>query len=90
MPRKKKKTITKQSTPAGALIYCGPDMPGAGLKRFTAFYGELPKKVNELLESNPKAAALFVAPGDLAKTRSKIYRKGTPEYQLYNKMKGGI
>ncbi|HOV79366.1 MAG TPA: hypothetical protein PK728_04610 [Bacillota bacterium] len=85
----------KEAAPAGErLIYCGPNIPGGALQRYTVFKGGLPAHLTGLFEKCPAVKTLFVPPVDLARVDRAIGTKGTPEHSAFQEvlqyiMKGG-
>ncbi|WP_425057620.1 hypothetical protein SCACP_21370 [Sporomusa carbonis] len=88
---------TKEAAPAAKperLIYCGPNIPGGILQRYTVFKGGLPEHLGSLFEKCPAVKTLFVPVTDLARSEQAIATKGTPENINFNQvleftMKGG-
>ncbi len=60
-------------------IYCGPNIPGGSLPRYTVYKGGLPAHLDGLFSQCPAVKALFVPVADLARTEGAIASKGTPE-----------
>lgn len=68
------------------LIYCGPNIPGGVLQRYTVFKGGLPTHLEELFNKCPAIKLLFVPVADLARTEKAIATKGTPENDYFNEV----
>jgi hypothetical protein len=65
------------------LIYCGPNIPGGILQRYTVFKGGLPEHLGSLFEKCPAVKTLFVPVTDLPRVDQAIATKGTPEHSAY-------
>lgn len=68
------------------LIYCGPNIPGGVLQRYTVFKGGLPEHLNALFDKCPAIRLLFVPVADLARAERAIATKGTPENAYFNEV----
>lgn len=80
----KAKAPMKQAAPEPErLIYCGPNIPGGALQRYTVFKGGLPAHLGELFEKCPAIKQMFVPVADLARVDGAIGTKGTPEHSAY-------
>ncbi|GAV24806.1 hypothetical protein ciss_07390 [Carboxydothermus islandicus] len=85
---------TKSAPKSERLIYCGPNIPGGILQRYTVYKGGLPSHLGELFEKCPAVKRLFVSVEDLARVETAIATKGTPEHSAFQEvlqftMKGG-
>lgn len=69
-----------------SLIYCGPNIPGGVLQRYTVFRGGLPIYLEELFEKCPAIKLLFVPVEDLARMEKAIAVKGSPENIYFNEV----
>jgi hypothetical protein len=76
------------------LIYCGPNIPGGALQKYTVFKGGLPVHLEDIFERCPVVKNLFVPVQDLARVEQAIATKGTPEQVYYqevvNILRGGV
>jgi len=101
MNKSKKRGIPKETTSKKSaskehrLIYCGPNIPGGVIQRYTVFKGGIPGHFNDLFEKCPAVKKLFVPVEELAKTERAISTKGTPENTFYYQVmkfieKGGV
>lgn len=86
---------TDAAPEGGRLIYCGPNIPGGALQRYTVFKGGIPKHLASILDKYPAAVKLFVPVADLARVDWAVATKGTPEHSAYMEvlqytMKGGV
>jgi hypothetical protein len=77
---------TKAAPQPERLIYCGPNLPGGALQRYTVFKGGLPVHLSTLFDKCPAIKLLFVPVTDLARTEKAIATKGTPENALFNEV----
>lgn len=68
------------------LIYCGPNIPGGVLQRYTVYKGGLPAHLGDLFAKCPAIKRLFVPVTDLAQAESAIATKGTPENAYFNEV----
>lgn len=80
---------------SGRLIYCGPNIPGGALQRYTVFKGGIPVHLGSILKKYPAAVKLFVSVTDLARVDRAVATKGTPEHSAYMEVlqyttKGGV
>lgn len=66
------------------LIYCGPNIPGSALQRYTVYKGGLPVHLGDLFAKCPAIKRLFVPVTDLARVEKAIATKGTPENAFFN------
>ena len=67
----------------GRVVYCGPNMPGGLLQRFSVFKGGVPPYVTELVAACPEAQQLIVPTDELAATRAAIEVRGTAANLAY-------
>jgi hypothetical protein len=75
----------------GRLIYCGPNIPGGALQRYTVFKGGLPAHLELVFEKYPAAKSLIVPVGELARVEQAVRTKGTPENTAFGEvLKGGV
>ncbi|NPV30657.1 MAG: hypothetical protein HPY58_13625 [Firmicutes bacterium] len=77
--------VSKPGNPE-QLIYCGPNIPGGVLQRYTVFKGGLPAHLEELFNKCPAVKLLFVPVTDLARTEKAIATKGTLENAYFNEV----
>lgn len=68
------------------LIYCGPNIPGGVLQRYTVYKGGLPEYLSALFDKCPAIKSLFVPVADLARAERAIATKGTPENAFFNEV----
>lgn len=68
-------------------VYCGPDFPKFGLKRFRIYRGGLPLNVTEAAIVLPEVMRLIVPYGELENMRRKCDTKGTPEYEYCERVR---
>jgi len=92
MSRIKKKAAPKDPE---QMIYCGPNVPGGALQRYTVFKGGIPGHLDNLIKECPAIKKLCVPVFDFAKTKRSISTKGTPESSFYQQVlkfvnKGGV
>ena len=66
------------------LIYCGPNLLGGRIMKYTVFRGGIPVYLNDLLEELPDIRELIVPISKLTDVQAKTLKQGTREYQLYN------
>jgi hypothetical protein len=76
------------------LIYCGPNIPGGVLQRYTVYKGGLPAHLGDLFAKCPAIKRLFVPVTELARIEKAIANRGTPENAFFNEalqfiLKGG-
>lgn len=71
---------------AERLIYCGPNLPGGALQRYTVFKGGFPVHLGDLFEKCPAIKNLFVPVRELAATEKAISTKGTPQNAFYQQV----
>lgn len=93
--KQKPKEIAQENAKRTQLVYCGPNLKGGVLTRYTVFRGSgLPKHLDKHIDSCPAISRLFVAPKFLTKTDQAIKTTGTPqnvwfkEIQAY--VQGGV
>lgn len=80
----KAKTPMKQAaSEPERLIYCGPNIPGGILQRYTVFKGGLPEHLGSLFEKCPAVKTLFVPVTDLPRVNTAVGTKGTPEHAAF-------
>ena len=85
---------TSKQVPPKRLVYCGPNIPGGALQRYTVFKNGLPLHLNDLFKQCPSVKSLFVPVADLARIEQAINTMGTPEHSQFQAvlgftMKGG-
>lgn len=78
--------ISKPSPKQEQIIYCGPNIHGGILQRYTIFKGGLPTHLEDLFKKCPAIKSLFVPVTELARTEKAIATKGTPENALFNEV----
>lgn len=89
------KAPTKATARPQRLIYCGPNIPGGALQKYTVFKGGIPGYLSGLFEKCPEIKSLFVPVTDLAVTEQAISTKGSRFNVLYGAVvnftkKGGV
>jgi hypothetical protein len=94
MSKKKKAVLTEFFSKQEQLIYCGPNIPGGVLQRYSVYKG-IPGYLNDLFNKCSAVEKLFVPVKELAKTEKAIKTKGTPENTFYYQVmkfieKGGV
>lgn len=72
-----------------AVIYIGPTVGRGSLVQYTTFRGELPARVKELAEANPKLSRLIVPVAELANASRRAATPGTPEYSAVQSINEG-
>ncbi len=86
--------VAKAAPKLERLIYCGPNIPGGALQRYTVFKGGLPTHLGDLYEQCPPIKSLFVPVQELARVEQAIATKGTPEQvcfqEVVNTLRGGV
>lgn len=81
----------KAAPDPGRLIYCGPNIPGGALTRYTVFKGGLPAHLESVFGKYPAAKSLIIPVADLARVEQAIAKKGTPENTAFGEvLKGGV
>lgn len=71
------------------VIYCGPNLPGGALHKYSVFKGGIPEHLKNIIEENPMIKILFVNPSKLTETECAIRQTGTPENIAFNKIAKG-
>lgn len=92
---KSKKKGMKSASKEHRLIYCGPNIPGGVIQRYTVFKGGIPGHFNDLFKKCPAVKKLFVPVIELARVEQAINTKGTPQNAFYQQVvqfieKGGV
>jgi hypothetical protein len=87
--------VSKSGPKPEQLIYCGPNIPGGVLQRYTVFKGGLPGHLNELFDKCPAIKQLFVPVNEFTRMEKAIATKGTLENAYFNEVlkfvsKGGV
>jgi len=92
-----KKTINKIAPvdKQEQLIYCGPNIPGGILQKYTVYVNGIPRYLSDLLIKCPAIKSLIVPIEQFSQTEQAIKQKGTPQNMFYNQIleyfkKGGV
>lgn len=65
------------------IIYCGPDIPKMGLKKFRSYIPPLPFEIQQAIIQFPVIEKLLATPANLETFRKKIAASGTREHEYY-------
>lgn len=68
---------------AGAMVYIGPDIPGA--KQYTVYNAGLPDALKEKIKEHPFFNSLVVSVTGLAKANAELTKEGSALSILYRK-----
>lgn len=71
---------------AGAVVYIGPDIPGA--KQYTVYNNGLPDALKEKMEGHPVFKSLVVPVGRLAQATAELAEEGSALGILFGKAQG--
>ncbi|BFH15916.1 hypothetical protein WJ0W_003282 [Paenibacillus melissococcoides] len=72
------------------LIYVGPNLPGAGLSRFTVFREGVPAYLADVLEKQPAIKILIVPVAEMSATMTRVATPGTLEHSAYQELQKGM
>lgn len=92
MSKKKKTSNTKKIDipKSNPVIYCGPNLPGGALLRYTVYNGGTPKYLDPLISKCPAIKHLIVPVEMFTQTERKIGVKGTPENTCFTQISSFI
>lgn len=65
-------------------VYCGPNLPGGMLQRYTVYKGGLPAHIEEIIKDCPEMKILMVEPAGLQKMRQDVETPGTAAQIAYS------
>ena len=68
------------------VIYCGPDVPKLGVKKYAVYSGEMSSAMKYAMKEIPEIGKLIVKSSELEETRGLISVKGTAEYEYYKRI----
>lgn len=68
--------------------YIGATIQRLNLVNMMIFNGDLPKGINDFLSENEDLTCLFVSCDTLVRKSTAVKKKGTPEHQANEKIKG--
>lgn len=80
----RKKTETDE---VRTVVYCGPNLPKLGLRRYAIFKNGYPAHVKSAMEKVADLEKMMVPVEKLAKFRSETARAGSEPHRLYNQIK---
>ena len=70
-------------------VYCGPSVKGVA-RQYTTYQGGITDELREFIERHPEALGLIVSTGKFQNMRRRLETPGTPESELYKKIKAGL
>lgn len=70
-------------------VYCGPSVPGVA-RQYTTYQGGIPDELRRFLETHPEALALVVSFGRFQDMHKRLETPGTPEAELYKRVKRSL
>ncbi|GAQ24220.1 hypothetical protein [Tepidanaerobacter syntrophicus] len=79
MSKKKKTSNTTNVDIPNRVIYCGPNLPGGAMLRYTVYNGGIPEHLDPLISQCPAIKHLIVPVDKFTETERKIGIAGTPE-----------
>lgn len=84
IPEQELENIAQSLVPENqTLIYCGPDIPKKGLKKFRVYSLPLAFEIQNAIVEFPIIENLLTAPENLETFREKIKTLGTPQHEYY-------